>query len=194
MKRYLRLLSCLLLLFHCLSAQHMHIRNYSKTDGLPGIMIFCIHQDSKGYLWFGTKKGLSRFNGVRFKNFTAKEGAPANIITMAEDRTGTLWLGTMREGIYCFREGVFSKRTPEQIVPKASVYSIVTDAEGTPWFGTGNGLFHFDGNCFTQYTARDGLPSDQVKCLDFDGDGNLWMAVTGGISCFNGNGFTNITA
>jgi len=54
-----------------LSAQTYDFRNYNVDDGLAQSQVFCIFQDSKGYMWFGTNGwGASKFDGKKFKNFT----------------------------------------------------------------------------------------------------------------------------
>jgi ligand-binding sensor domain-containing protein len=42
--------------------------------------VFCAAQDKEGFMWFGTESGLSRFDGVHFKNFTTEDGLPDNEI------------------------------------------------------------------------------------------------------------------
>ncbi|GHV59057.1 hypothetical protein FACS1894182_12550 [Bacteroidia bacterium] len=44
-------------------------RRYTTQDGLPNMMFHCIHQDAKGFIWIGTGKGFSRFDGLVFTNF-----------------------------------------------------------------------------------------------------------------------------
>ena len=73
-------------------AEHFSIRDYGISDGLPHNRVNCIHQDPKGYLWFGTWEGLSRFDGYRFVNYGTSEGLENSLINdIAEDRDGHLW-------------------------------------------------------------------------------------------------------
>jgi len=55
-------------------AQQLPIRRYNVSDGLAHSGVRCIHQDAKGYLWFGTWDGLSRFDGYRFTNYDVHDG------------------------------------------------------------------------------------------------------------------------
>src|SRR6266545_88788 len=72
-----------------LAAQTLHIRTYTPDDGLPASQIWSIHQDRRGYLWFATSAGLSRFDGSTFTNFSVAEGLPDPLIrTIVEDRQG----------------------------------------------------------------------------------------------------------
>jgi len=54
--------------------------NYNTQNGLPSNHIYTISQDSKGFIWFLTDKGMVKFNGESFKNFTTKQGMPNNDI------------------------------------------------------------------------------------------------------------------
>jgi hypothetical protein len=41
-------------------------RHLTISDGLPNNTIHAIHQDSQGFIWFGTDDGLSRYDGYQF--------------------------------------------------------------------------------------------------------------------------------
>ena len=49
---------------------------YSTRDGLPSNTVYAAQQDNLGYIWFGTSRGLSRFDGNEFVNFGINDGAP----------------------------------------------------------------------------------------------------------------------
>jgi len=51
-------------------------RYYTTHDGLVQMQVACIYQDRDGYMWFGTKNGASRFDGISFKNYTVRNGMP----------------------------------------------------------------------------------------------------------------------
>ena len=55
-----------------------------------------IFQDSRGYVWIGTYKGLSRYDGKRFKNYDREDfGVTSDFINVIkEDLDGNLWIGT----------------------------------------------------------------------------------------------------
>ena len=71
------------------------IRTYTTADGLASDSIYGIVPDSRGFLWFCTTEGLSRFDGYRFTTYGADEGLPHRIIeSMIETRSGDHWIGT----------------------------------------------------------------------------------------------------
>ncbi len=60
-------------------------RYFSTRDGLAQMQVTCVFQDSDGYMWFGTKVGVSRYDGVSFKNYTMDNGMPfGEVISITE--------------------------------------------------------------------------------------------------------------
>ena len=60
----------LILLFGALSplhAQHVGYKQYTVADGLVQSEVTKLHQDQKGFIWVGTKMGISRFDGITFE-------------------------------------------------------------------------------------------------------------------------------
>lgn len=97
MFRYLKyLLTTTMLLMVCpltLPAQQPLLKQYTIRDGLPSNVIYDIFQDSKGYIWFCTDQGISRFDGMEFKNFSLSQGLPdTEIFRIREDEHHRLWL------------------------------------------------------------------------------------------------------
>lgn len=85
--------------------------SYSKTfnqiaqkDGLPNNLVECLVQDHIGYMWFGTKRGLSRYDGYDFKNYKSNIDDPTSlpyhhITALLETSDSTLWVGVWRNGL-----------------------------------------------------------------------------------------------
>ena len=68
---------------------------YTVKDGLPQMQCTKIIQDSKGYIWVGTKWGLSKYDGVLFKNYYINDGlSDSNIIDIKEGENNNIWVLT----------------------------------------------------------------------------------------------------
>ena len=80
-----------------LDLKHALWEHYTVFDGLAGMQVEDILQDSRGYMWIATADGgLSRFDGVHFDNLTRADGLPHTTVTaIAETPDGTLWFGTL---------------------------------------------------------------------------------------------------
>ena len=78
-----------------MAAQGDFYKKFTMYDGLAQQQVTCIFQDSRGYMWIGTKGGLSKFNGVTFENFGTSEGLIYPYVTdLEEDKDGNLWIAT----------------------------------------------------------------------------------------------------
>lgn len=91
------LTACLLICLTCAwsDAQHPHFRHLTVERGLPSSHVYAVHQDHRGYIWFGTDAGLCRFNGYTFRNYSVSDGLPDNeIMGFFEDSRGRSWLYT----------------------------------------------------------------------------------------------------
>jgi ligand-binding sensor domain-containing protein len=78
---------------------------YSVADGLPQTQVYCLYQDSKGYIWIGTKGGLSKFDGTEFVNYTTKDGLDFDFISaLQEDSAGGMFI-TTRKGLNYHEDG-----------------------------------------------------------------------------------------
>ncbi|MEA5460122.1 two-component regulator propeller domain-containing protein [Arcicella sp. LKC2W] len=86
-------------------AQPYFFRHYQVENGLSNNAIYCSTQDKKGFMWFGTKDGLNRFDGYHFKTY--KTDNPKNslhtdlIYCISPDKKGTLWVGSSK-GLFYF--------------------------------------------------------------------------------------------
>jgi signal transduction histidine kinase/ligand-binding sensor domain-containing protein len=68
---------------------------YTIDDGLAGVEIHTVLQDSRGFLWIATESGLSRFDGTRFVEYDPRQGLPSpNVTALAEEPGGALLVGT----------------------------------------------------------------------------------------------------
>src|SRR5215470_2463138 len=85
----------LLLISKSISAERLPIKTYTTVDGLASNAINRIVRDSRGFLWFCTSNGLSRFDGYAFTNFGTEQGLPHPYVTaLLETRDGGYWVAT----------------------------------------------------------------------------------------------------
>ena len=70
-------------------------KSYTTEEGLAHDNVNKIVRDSRGFLWFCTAEGLSRFDGSRFTNFTTDQGLPhRDVNELFETKDGTYLIGT----------------------------------------------------------------------------------------------------
>ena len=169
-------------------------RTYDAVDGIADPYVQYIFQDKKGMLWFGTRNGLSRYDGRTFQAFTTQDGLAGNFVRyISQDNKGLLWFGTPR-GVSRFDGTTFHTFTTEDGLAHNNVQAVFQDRAGTLWFGTSRGLSHYDGETFKTFTQRDGMKNNNVWRILQDDSGMLWFAtLNGGVSQYDGNTFTNFT-
>ena len=91
------LVNSFVLLNSVLSQSISYIHHTVKT-GLPSNLIYCGHQDLSGMIWFGTDKGLAKYDNHRFRTFGLYDGLPdPEVINIFEDRKKRLWLSCFRK-------------------------------------------------------------------------------------------------
>ena len=140
-------------------AQQLSVRRYSVNDGLPNRSVRCIYQDAKGYLWFGTADGLSRFDGYRFTNYSASDGLEHPVVNaITEDPQRRLWVGTWGSGV-----ARLVSETHEALSLKQGNSRSIARKK------------------FVTYSVGGTRASNEVSKLLFDADGRLWCVTTNGI-------------
>lgn len=124
-------------LCHQTMAQEPAYLHYSVSDGLPGAMVYCAIQDSKGYLWFGTDKGLARFDGTRFKVYGMKDGLPdLEVINLFEDSQERLWISCFGKTPVYLKDGKITTSKQYGLLShltKAGGYNFMEDTKGNLW-------------------------------------------------------------
>src|SRR5215831_2340718 len=175
-----------------LHAERLPVRTYTTIDGLERDNINRIVQDSKGFLWFCTVEGLSRFDGYRFTNYTTANGLPNSLVTdILETRDGTYLVATAN-GVCLFNPRgtpLFSVWRPAE--PGAQfVNKLLEDHAGTIWCGTEAGLYRIEGVNgelrfhFTDlHLPRENFDSWLVDALIEDSQGTFWIGTRGSGLC-----------
>lgn len=188
------------LIFACLTIypEKLPTRIYTVADGLPRDVINCITQDSRGFIWFCTPEGLSRFDGYEFKNYPQSYGLPSrNVNEFLETRSGKIWIGTDK-GLVLFnpkgQPANATSPTPNRAEPMFTTFKLSAefeenqainklfeDSQGTVWIGANIGFFRLDeknGEPKIQQIDLGESPSGKYHYIfDIieDTDGNLWI-------------------
>ncbi|HYG80185.1 MAG TPA: DUF4214 domain-containing protein [Pyrinomonadaceae bacterium] len=81
-------------------SEQLPVKHYTTADGLGSSKVTHIFQDSRGFLWFSTRDGLSRFDGYGFVTYDTRHGLSAPTINyLTETRAGVYWVATNGGGV-----------------------------------------------------------------------------------------------
>jgi signal transduction histidine kinase/ligand-binding sensor domain-containing protein/DNA-binding response OmpR family regulator len=166
-----------------------HIEN---KQGLSQSNVLCILQDSRGFMWFGTRDGLNRYDGYRFKVFKTepanKNSISNNFITdMLEDSAGNLWIATWGGGISRFERSsnkFFNYKhdiNNSNSVADNYVNAIALDKDGNIWLATesaGLDLFDTRLNKFFHFThdakKSNSISDNFIRDVYIDSKNQVW--------------------
>lgn len=171
----------MLLFFDCLYAQHYEFTHFQTENGLSNNAVLCSLQDKQGFMWFGTKDGLDRFDGHTFKIF---RNHPKDTTTIGNnvirclylDSQGSLWVGT--EGGLFKYDAVKENFSHMQMSGGNEIMDVTTDNKGNLWFISGFILHEY--NLTSGYKHVFANTNFGVTSLCFV-NGRLWLSTTNGL-------------
>jgi len=176
-----------------------HFTAFTPDDGLASGRVQAIAQDHNGHLWFGTGgfgrytdgiggKGISRYDGSQFTQFTKLDGLNRNgVLSICEAADGTLWFGTF-SGVNILVDGHI--KTIDIPGYGEQVWDIVQDANQAMWFGTNQGLVRYSDGQFSFYGLNEGLGASTIFGIYIDRRGRLWYTDASSVGYYDGNKFT----
>lgn len=183
------------------NAQLPAFSHISVEDGLSQNAVLCITRDGKGYMWYGTRNGLNKYDSHRITVYKSNPGhknslSASYVQALLCDSRKNLWVGT-REGLnrYLPETDEF-----EQIAiadgqnPVRSITCLLEDSKGRLWIGTSRSLFVVTSQSPWKVQSFDryaGFPARGIMCAYEDREGNIWAGTYGGAVKISpaGNGF-----
>jgi signal transduction histidine kinase/ligand-binding sensor domain-containing protein len=152
------------------AAERLPIKAYTTADGLAHERVTCVVADSRGFLWFCTAHGLSRFDGHSFSTHVVPRVLPdAGINDFLETSRGVYWVATNGGGV-------------QRIDP--SVHPHV--AHGARHQSSRQGQAP-QGSRFMNFSVGDDPQTNRVNVLYEDRSGRLWAGTDGGLFVLEDN-------
>jgi ligand-binding sensor domain-containing protein/signal transduction histidine kinase/DNA-binding response OmpR family regulator len=167
----------------------LKFKNLSLKEGLSQSSVLSILQDKKGFLWFGTRDGLNKYDGNEFTiyrhNLEDSTSLSHNFVKILhQDLKGNLWVGTI-DGLnkYNPETNSFHKyriETHKNNNESIAIWDIAEDSEGHLWLGTEDGLkkFNIKNGAFVQYVYNDvdkKIFNSPTRSLFITDDNQLWI-------------------
>lgn len=162
----------------------------TSNEGLSQSNVKSIIQDSYGFMWFGTKNGLNRYDGNSIKIFNCEDKAAQkednNISALFEDTDKKLWVGTDK-GVYIydpitetFRFMDISTKDKKQMTNW--IADIQADLSGNIWILIPNeGIFKYRNEQLYHYEVikKENLAYDTPECICITKAGEVWVGTNG---------------
>lgn len=184
--------------------QDLKFDHFGTGNGLSQSNVLCILQDSHGFMWFGTRDGLNRYDGYTFTVYRNKAGDATSIsnsfiVSLCEDKAGNVWIATNGGGIsrYDRLKNAFVNYTHSDkntnTISANYVNAVFADSKGNIWAGTDGGglnMLNPATGKFTHYRHKAGetnnIGDDFIRSINQDKEGNLWVGtVNKGLDKFN---------
>lgn len=164
-------------------AQSYSFRHYQVENGLSNNAVICSLQDKRGFLWFGTKDGLNRFDGYSFKVFRhnpdEKGSIGSNFIySLYEDAGGTLWIGT-EKGLYKYN----ALSESFQVVPATAnlaISELTVNNDKNIWLVSGLTLYLYSETA-GKLTTFDPSAYFEATGICTAADGTVWASTSNGL-------------
>jgi ligand-binding sensor domain-containing protein len=171
----------------------------SLEEGLSQSIVECIIQDARGFMWFGTQDGLNRYDGYQFTVLRqdpqdANSLSHNNILSLYEDQTGLIWVGTFNAGLNSYdpRTERFRRFRANRDDPNSLsndyIRVIYVDISNTVWIGTALGLNRYDraADRFVRFLSDPANPrtlsNNLVRKICEDRSGLLWIGTDDGLN------------
>ena len=196
MKFRILLLFCLLSSSLCPAKERQLIfRSFNADNGLAHNTVLAVIQDRTGFMWFGTKDGLNRYDGSEIRTVAVTDAIPGNnyISALCEDNKGCIWIGT-DSGVCLYdpeteRANRFLLKADDGSRITENIPQIVLAPDSTVWIAAGSqGFFRYDSGAKTltripgdktgrkTYSARNiCFTAQNAICITLD-DGNIYLS------------------
>ncbi|MDA6069920.1 response regulator [Flavobacterium sp. AC] len=160
-----------------IQAQEYYFKHFQVEEGLSNNTVLTSLQDEDGFMWFGTKDGLNRFDGYRFKTYRSN-GNPihslgSNYIQSLHEYKGVIWVGTDK-GLY-----QYNKKTDQFTVLNEAINDRINDINhdknGNIWFISGNILYKYS---MVKKETKTFNPNKYfiVTSISRDANGEIWAS------------------
>lgn len=164
-------------------------KNFNVNDGLSQSTVFSILQDTKGFMWFGTRTGgVNKFDGQNFINYKYSlqdtNGISGNQVRcLYQDTHENIWVGTHRDGLnkYSYSTDRFEHYNVDtnnnELIQNNSFLTIAEDASRGLWFGTGAGIYKYNRkeNKIEHYVEGAFKDIRHVSSIAFQNDSLIWL-------------------
>jgi ligand-binding sensor domain-containing protein len=164
----------------------------SINDDFPIARANCIYQDDYGFLWFGTRDGLVKYDGISPIYYRKSLDDPYSlpgpeVLSIVQVSDSILFVGLSALGLVKFNRntGKSYPFSPTDSLNNQNIYSLIKDSRDNIWIGTNQGLYRYSHGEIIHFKNKHnhgyGLITNEIRKVFEDANGNIWIASTEGI-------------
>jgi ligand-binding sensor domain-containing protein/two-component sensor histidine kinase len=179
-------------LFYC---THLYKGQIECIEGLPGLVINHIFEDSDGRLYLATDKGVAVISrGKVIKTITRKNGLANNFVWYSTaDKQGNIYFCTDGGGVSQYRPDVYETYNKDSGLPDNTVWCIRETKEGHYYFATDQGVAVLEDGKFRTINTQQGLTDNMVITIHKAKNGRLFFGTSDhGVDIMNHGRIRNI--
>lgn len=177
MRKFLFFCFFLFLATNFIQAQDYYFKHYQVEEGLSNNTVLTSLQDQDGFMWFGTKDGLNRFDGYRFKTYRGNSdpihSLGSNYIQSLHEYRDIIWVGTDK-GLYKYDKKLDSFKVLNEAI-NDRIAAIDHDKYGNIWFISGNILYKYS-TLKNETTTFNPNKYFIATSIARDAKGEMWVA------------------
>lgn len=180
------------------SSQFFENLDFQKLEVLENTSIGNVHaitQDTRGFIWFGSTQGISRYDGYRIKSFQNEKGNPNsiphnNVYSIHTDRENQLWFGSQRgisrynPNTESFTNYLSGKNWPYKLLAN-QVNAITEDSQGRILASTEAGYVYRYDQLQDTFVQLNTTPIGYIKSMVCDPMDRLWIGFEDGVIRYN---------
>ncbi|RKR80132.1 two component regulator with propeller domain [Mucilaginibacter gracilis] len=183
-----------------LSFSQFSFDHVSVSNGLSQSTVLSVLKDSRGYMWFGTRDRLNRYDArnIKIYNYNPADSSSIScndyVFFVFEDQGKNIWIGTSR-GLnrYIPESDSFERILQKNIDPGSlnsnNIYCSYQDASGRLWFGGDKGINMLSSSTSRKFIhfykgtlTKAGLAGNQIYAICQDRAQNIWVGTTEGLT------------
>jgi signal transduction histidine kinase/ligand-binding sensor domain-containing protein/DNA-binding response OmpR family regulator len=169
------------------SAGQVSVENNITIDnGLINNEVTAIHQDRYGFIWFGTRGGLNKYNGYEFNTIRSVPGSSNNLpnqaVEVIAESGNLLWIGNKTGGLnsYDILTDSITHYNPPAAVKIQEIKSLLVTKSGDLFIGALHGLYILRKGIFVTVDNR-----LTVSSLARDSADGIWVGTVFGLYKYN---------
>jgi ligand-binding sensor domain-containing protein/signal transduction histidine kinase/DNA-binding response OmpR family regulator len=175
-------------------------RHLTTNEGLSHNSVYSIVEDNYGFIWIGTRSGLNRFDGYKFKVYDINNSGLRNayINNVFKDSKGRIWVATQEAGLSMYDYNTDDFTTFEynagdpKNLSRNNIQVITEDSRGRIWAGSHKDDLYWVNETkgkLQRINLKAKLPAnreiDRINSLLFENDSLLWLGTFSGLFCYN---------